>query len=274
VRDRRFWRWLIYFPLFVPAIGGCQLFQPAPVPILVRDAETKAPLPNASVSLHPLTDENGAPQQQTTTGADGIARVAIDRKHASEWIVGVSAEGYMNGDLTLAAATRVIDNQTGGGVIEVFSGPRPVAILVIPDDYRGPIRTQMRPSDDRSPLIGQRTFEFIVPPSGSVDLVGPPVLRRWPGPDFHARYANGTALPLNPTDKEVALRWLKSSGPEEFFVVGTKADWVKTLGGAVPMSSGSTSTPTKPSGGKGGRRGGGGGGGGGGGSGSGSVSSW
>src|SRR4051812_7402327 len=82
------------------AAVGCASSRP--VAVLVRDAETHAPVPGAAVELTSSTSGIADPPAAGTTGPDGVARVALhDAKGGGTFAV-VHASGYLSGgeDLT------------------------------------------------------------------------------------------------------------------------------------------------------------------------------
>ncbi|MBN9521205.1 hypothetical protein J0H58_22240 [bacterium] len=183
--------------------------------ILVRDAETHAPVPGAEVRLSaPGAEQTAA----VAAGPDGIAGVVVPRDGAAV-LAQVTAAGYLPRDADLT-------DRFGRGepaVVELFAGPRPTVELVLPDGFRGVVRARVRVGAD-APGAG-RKFSAVVPPSGVVEVAGPAVLAERPGPVFAARYESGGRLASDPADDSaVALRWVWSEGPEEVFVVGTRTD--------------------------------------------------
>jgi hypothetical protein len=218
---------VLFGPLcLLPAGAGCRIFQPAePLPILVRDAETKQPVPGAKVLLWSPEDRSTGKDEPTgTTGADGIARVKSKVPKDADVLIAVSAEGFMPDEVDRAIAVKTAGSPTGGGVIEIFRGPRPTVELLIPSEYRGDVKVIMKIQDDVPFQPGQRTFGYEVPASGVVTVIGPPVLAGSLGATFKGRYANGNPMPDNPKDTDVVLRWVRSEGLDQYFVVGTKID--------------------------------------------------
>jgi hypothetical protein len=78
MRNPRLTRPLLFAALLAVA-PGCQAFHSyRPVPVLVRDAESKQPIPGAHVRIsYPLMEPAYAPPADSSgpTGADGVARL-------------------------------------------------------------------------------------------------------------------------------------------------------------------------------------------------------
>ena len=64
-----------------------------------------------------------------------------------------------------------------------------------------------------------------MPPSGVLELTGPPLLRRVYSPDFSARYADGTPLIRQPEGDQVGFWCVKTEGGIDHFLVGTRAEY-------------------------------------------------
>ncbi|HJZ59297.1 MAG TPA: carboxypeptidase-like regulatory domain-containing protein [Gemmataceae bacterium] len=241
--------WLLALP------AGCA--NPRSVAVLVRDAETKLPVSGAEVRLSSAGSDQTA---AGTTGPDGVARIAAKPPGETGVLAEVHAPGYLTGGKDVTGLFTHPHSPAEPAVVEVFAGPRPGVELVLPAGYRGLVRAEVRVRDDAPP--GGREFSFVVPASGVVEVTGPAILEQPPGPEYRARYADGTTLSGAAPDEAVGFRWLWAEGRDEVFVVGTKADWAearKALGhdpgpGSRPDSGGA---PTGGRG-RGGRRGGGG----------------
>ncbi len=138
----------------------------------------------------------------------------------------------------------------------MYAGPDPAVELVLPDGYRGPVKVGVEIREDAPCPSGQRLFSYVVPPTGVLHVVGPPLLRRVFSPDYRARYADGTALPRLAQGEEVGFWCVKTEGGYEHFLVGTRAEYealrradaIEDKYGARPAGGGK-------GGGRGGRRG-------------------
>ncbi len=227
MRGCRHAQWFLSLALLILSTGGCNLIHP-PVSVLIRDAETKEPIPNAVVTVRPLNDETpNAQRPHATTGPDGIARISAHRPDETLVMVGVTVDGYLPGESSLKDAARLVAKLPVNGVIEVYARPRPVVTLILPTNYPGLVKVEIQIDAISQTPPGQREFEVRVPESGTVTLTGPPILRRGLGPEFRARVSDGRTLPLEPKDDEVGLRWMQSNASEVYFWVGTKAGWAK-----------------------------------------------
>jgi hypothetical protein len=219
---------LLRIALMSLAFTGCRLTRPDPATgVLVRDAETGQPVPAAVVRVSNFVPTSGtrAPDASAPTGADGLAWVRVPATENESAIVAVSADGY------LPAVISLRNNGPGADpgsrhVAEVFAGPRPTVELVLPKDYRGPIRVEVVPGDGPTTDPGLRTFRYDVPAAGLVRVEGPPVLRLLLKQDIRAVYADGSELSRNGHELDVAFRWVRSVAGGEEFVVGSKADWL------------------------------------------------
>jgi hypothetical protein len=218
------------------AAPGCEsLHRYRPVPVLVRDAETKRPIPGAEVHIrYPLTRSSTAPcLSSETTGSDGIARLRAAPAEGG-LTVDAAANGYLPQTLGLTAeAVGKIEpahlfedagQRPAGLVVEMLAGPHPTIELVVPNGYRGVVKAEVHIQEDALCPPGQRRFTYPVDPPETLQIVGPPLLRRVYPPDFRAKYADGTVLSQQAADTEVGLRPLRSEGDVQVFVIGTKDD--------------------------------------------------
>ncbi len=214
------------------ALSGCHTFD-RPVSVLVQDAETKVPVPNAQVRL---TDQTAHPPHGLIghTGEDGTARVRLASLPELALAVEATAPGYLSEEKDLPVESlRAIstnpfasfDHNTPTLVIQVFAGPRPTIDLVVPNGYRGVLRAEIKTRDDLPFPPGQRLFAYEVPPTGVVQIVGPPVLLHGLSPDIRAAYVDGTPLKRDAKDQDIGLRWVRADGNDQVFVVGTWLEW-------------------------------------------------
>lgn len=254
--------------ILVISVTGCHTFEPStPLTVHVRDAETQAPVPEATVRLWRFGPHSEERDQSVTTGGTAAARVAPPDEGGV--MIEVTAPGHLSVQTTLPrdvtdalASAKPFHPYKGPPLavtLDVFAGPRPTAELVLPVGFRGLVKAEIHPTADRPWPVGQRAFSYPVPANGVVRLDGPPVFGQGIGPDIVAKFADGTALPTDAKNTEVALRWLRRDGTDVYFAVGTNVDADaarRALGG--PDADHSQSAPPKD--GQGGRRGGGGGG--------------
>jgi hypothetical protein len=260
-------RCLGFLSLLLIAETGCQSLQGyRPVQVLVRDAETKKPIPGAEVLIcYPLARPSSAPREsRATTAQDGIARLqAAPRSDAAMSVEG-SAAGYMPEAQTIpfeaVPPMHLMDWFMAGKrdhasiVLEMFAEPRFWVELVLPNAYRGLVKVDVQIHDDAHLTPGQRCFRAVVPSLGDAVVSGPDELRRVFPTDYRALFADGTRLPALPGPSEVALRPLKREGSVEYFVVGTQADF-EAMSPAPQSTSAESHSPAgkKGGGGRGGR---------------------
>ena len=249
-------RWSILAALLMSFASGCSLIHPR-VSVLIRDAETKAPIPDAEVTVRTINDEDPDIQRPfVTTNAEGIAKIAASQRGTSILLLGVNAQGYLPGELSLNDAARNASTPGVYGVVDVFAGPRPTVMLVLPTGFRGIVKTELMTDAQAPTKPGQREFEVKVNENGIAELNGPPILRHWPGPEFRARFADGGIVQASGKDEDISLHWIRGNGTEFIHLVGTKADLIKVRG-SIPAQAQPRSNPgTLQRGGRGGHRGG------------------
>ncbi len=238
MRNRRPARCL-FCALVLAALGsGCQAFHRyRPVVIETRDAETKKPIPGASVHIsYPLTSPELAPWDSTgTTGEDGTVRLRAAPYGDLGIRVETTAKGYMFEQKGMASEDvdaiqpvplfGAAESRPVSLVVEMYAGPDPTVQLVVPMGYRGPIRAEVQTRADATGPPGQRCFTYAVSSTGTVQVCGPPLLRRVVAPDFRARYADGTPLNRQGPDGEPRLWWAQSEGRYHYFLVGTRLEF-------------------------------------------------
>ena len=260
--------------LLLAASTGCHTLQPStPLAVHVQDVETHAPVPGATVRLWRFGPHADERDQGITAGADGIAHAHLAPPDEGGVMVEVSAPGYLSSQTTLPsdianalASAKPLHPYKGPPLaftMEMFAGPRPVVELIVPAGYRGMVKAEIRARGDGPWPPGQRAFTYTVPATGGVVHVdGPLVFGQEPGPEVIAKFADGTPLPMDAKNGEVAFRWVRRNGNDIYFAVGTlgDADAVRRTLGNISDSA----PPSKSSdkGGGGGGRGGRGGGGG------------
>jgi hypothetical protein len=237
---------------------GCQaLYRYRPVPVLARDAETKQPIPGAEVRIYyPLTPASRAPWASSgETGPDGVARLRAAPCGDAGARVEVTAAGYLfeGKDLPDERVQAGAPVDPGPFVLELYAAPRAAVELVLPTDYRGRVKAEVLAREDVPCPPGQRCFRCDVPPSGVVQVVGPPLLRRLLPPDFRARYADGTPLSAEARDAQLGFWPLACESGYQVFLVGTRAEYESARRDYGPGAGPSESQPARGKGGGGGR---------------------
>jgi uncharacterized membrane protein YgcG len=263
--------WILFGPLFLlPTITGCHMLHPTPtVPVVVVDAETKEPITGAEVQLWTRFDVSpGHVEPSGITGTDGMARIKAAFSKEADVLIHVCAPNYLPDAVDLMLAGKGAGAPPGGAIVEMFAGPRPAIQLLVPDDFRGDLKVEVKIQDDAPIRLRQREFLYKVPPLTPlnvagvpvvVHVVGPPIFERGLGPEVQGLRANGTPMPKEPKDTEVVLRWVRSEGLDQYFVVGTKIDQ-ESARHAAEKNIGPRESNNDSKGSGGGRRGGGGGG--------------
>lgn len=250
--------------VFGVGAAGCRTPDKPPpqtIAVLVRDAETKAPVAGATVTLTPHAAPHApAPNPLTgATGPDGLAKIVQAEGHGgTDVLLEVKAGGYLPEMKDVTAVPMGVIDPVGGQVpmtVDVFTGPRPEIALDVPVGYRGAVTVGLKVVDGSPP--GQRAFRFAVPPDGVVSATGPAVIRRVAPLDVAARYTTGEVLRVKAEGTDIGFLWVKTGGDTLYFFVGTQSEcdeYRRTL--AIPEPS----APSSSGGKGGGRRGGGGGG--------------
>lgn len=199
------------------ALAGCHTAPPAaPVEVQVLDAETKAPIDGAQVRMwHSAAHSVVA---SGTTGPDGMVRIPPPPAEDGPLVFEAMARDYLP-----RQAGQPLLETPHGVILEMISGPRPVVELVVPNGFRGLIKTRVIVQNDLPYPPHQRLFSFTVPPGGVVEAVVPPIFIRGITPDIRARYADGTPLARDARDAELGCRWLKADPDSDYiFSIGTK----------------------------------------------------
>ncbi len=208
-----------------------------PLVVQARDAETKKPIPGAEVSIaYPVAPAGHAPQEiAAPTGSDGIARLTASVPEAGGLMLEVVAQGYqsenqnVSGDAVRAVkplhAFESINGRPVQIVVELFADPEPIVDLELPSGYKGLIKAEIQVRPDAPFTLGQRSFPAVVPPSGTVLVVGPPILEHAFGPDFRFHYADGAPLTRRAEQSDLGYWWLCCDETSETFLVGTQLDY-------------------------------------------------
>lgn len=237
MRNVRLGRYLILLSCLCACAPGCQvMYRYRPMPVLVRDAETKKPIPDAEVHLsYPLSRDSLAPFDSSEhAGADGIARLRAAPYGDFGIRLEAAAPGYMSEQKTITTEFvenvkppqlfEAVEKRPSAYTIEMYAEPRFTIELIVPAGYRGVVKAEIEIQDDLPVPAGQRCFRYEVK-DGFAQVKGPAVLRRIAPPEFHARYADGTPLTNQMTLLQVGFRWLRGEGKEHYFIVGTQPEY-------------------------------------------------
>lgn len=241
MRNRRLARRLLcLIPLFF-LMPGCQVFQgEQPLAVLVRDAETKEPIPSAEVYLcqHLKGNEIAPCRSRSLTLENGIARLRTEAAGQFGLQVQAIAPGHLVDHVDLPADVVNGRHRPVGGldkqadrsypadvIVEVYSEPNFSVELVLPPDYRGLVSAEIQIQDNLRPAPRQRCFRFEVPSTGQVLVRVPSLLRRVAPQEYRARCGNGPLLDTKMDAQKVGFRWIKGAGNHHYFVVGTQLDY-------------------------------------------------
>jgi len=218
--------------------AGCQTLQGArPFPVMVRDAETKAPISGAEVVVSYPTSRSslGPCDSSRLTGGDGIVRLWV-APFGDGITLQAAAKGYLpeSKDVAVTVIQRIApvrlfeaaDDRPANVTIEMYSEPQFTVELIVPIGYRGLIKVDVDLRDEIPCPRNQRCFSYPTSPSGDVRVVGPSLLRRVLPQGYHARYADGTPLDGEMSAAKVGFRWLKQEGKSQYYyVVGTQYEY-------------------------------------------------
>jgi hypothetical protein len=232
------WRLACAVVLLAYTPGCVSLYGSRPVAVLVRDIETKKPIPRAEVHVsYPLADSPLAPPQGSgPTGDDGVARLTVAPNGDDGVVLNVTAAGYIPVEQTVPAATvrayepahlfEAVERRPVDLAIELYAEPRPVIEMVLPVGYKGVVKAEVHVQDGAPCAPGQRLFSGAMLPSGVVPVAGPPLLREANINDMRARFADGTPVSRSPKSGEFGLWLLSWEGTDRYtFYVGTQADY-------------------------------------------------
>jgi hypothetical protein len=252
--------------------AGCHTLQPStPIAVNVRDAETHAPVPDATVRLWRFGAHESDRESAFTAGPDGVAHARLAPPDVGGVMVEVTGPNCLSAQVPLPravadalATAKPLQPYKGPPLsvdVDVFAGPRPKVELVLPPGYRGVVKAEVRVSESRPWPAGQRLFSYTVPAGGAVRVDGPAVFGHGYGPEVVAKFLNGAPCPSEPKGDEVGLRWIRRDGSDIYFAVGTRADESaarRALGALVADNTGGSESRDRPGGrgSGGGRRGG------------------
>jgi hypothetical protein len=140
-------------------------------------------------------------------------------------------------------------------VMALYSGQPFSVELVVPPGFRGMIKASVQFRDDLPCPIGQRVFTYRVD-SGSVQLIGPAILRRLQPAKYVVKYTDGIELVSGRADaSRVVCHWLKHEGSWEYFAVGSEAEIAQYRRDLFPVTPESPAPSSSSRGGKGGKGG-------------------
>ncbi|HEY7328983.1 MAG TPA: hypothetical protein VH592_15170 [Gemmataceae bacterium] len=243
MRNRRLAQCLLCLLFLSCLVLGCQTFSgEKTLNVLVRDAETKKPVPTAEVYLcERLKGDGVAPCRSAAvfTEANGNARLRTEPGGEHGYQLQAVAQGYLPEKIDLPAEKADARHPTAGknstpadadksaadAIVEVYAAPDFSVELVLPPGYRGLVKAEIQVQDNVLLPAGQRCFRFPVSASGDVLVKGPPQLRRVSPHEFRARYGDGPVLGTTMDAQQVGFRWLRGAGNQHLFVIGNQVDY-------------------------------------------------
>ena len=255
---------LFYLALLLAFSPGCQVFQSyRPVSVLAQDAETKKPIPGATVRItYPGAQPAYAPwESKAITGPDGVAHLQAAPYGDFGINVAVKMQGFMSEDKTIpikevaaiqpAYLFEAVENRPANYVLALYTDPAPTIEVLVPAAYHGLVRAEVLPREDIPGEPGQRCFRANVSSTGEARVTGPVLLKKIFSSDFTLKYADGMPLSWNAKESEVGFWWLKAEGSFQTFFVGTVGEYNAQYGHLLKSSTNSGATPSGQGGGKG-----------------------
>jgi hypothetical protein len=224
--------------VLLAVVPGCSFFHSyRPAPVLVQDAETGRPITAAEVHLrYPLTDPTYAPSAESgTTREDGVAHLRAAPYGKLGIQVSAAASDYLPEAVDFSAEDvaalepaswfEEVQKRPARFVVALFAAPRPEVELVLPPFYRGVVKADLQVQPGLHAQPGQRSFHYVVPPSGVLQEEVPPLLAHALAPGFTLTYADGVPLTRGAQGSAVGYWWLGTEGNAQCFFVGTAQEF-------------------------------------------------
>ncbi|MEO2091893.1 MAG: hypothetical protein ABGY75_20770 [Gemmataceae bacterium] len=221
---------VLWIGLIASSLTGCGLFHEyRPMRVLVRDAETKQPLPGAEIEGMNMVmlDVFGPSSPHGTTDASGVATLKIGPERGFD--LRVDEPGYeMTDHREESSYFNTLPKRGGPGddpkrIDVVMDLPRrhgTTVVVVVPDGYRGLVRVKFEPTDD-PPDPTKHVYTAVADASGRAVVRVPEIsLSR----DIAARYRNGKKVPWDansPNSDRVAIRHLADTLDTSLYLIGT-----------------------------------------------------
>ncbi|MFO0937630.1 MAG: hypothetical protein U0798_14080 [Gemmataceae bacterium] len=203
--------------------------------VRVIDAETKLPLPDATVQLSEAQYNDVAREIDSKTEKTGIARFR-ELPGESDCVLTVAANQYLPHITTLyEAKNAAISNSTFASdpmlpankrivQVELFAAPRPTIELVVPNGFRGLIQADLQIDPTQISSSQMRRFRYDLDQNGHATVTGPPVLQCVLPADFIAISSDGTPMPVPKLPFDVGLRIVAKTDAADYFVIGTELE--------------------------------------------------
>jgi hypothetical protein len=118
-----------------------------------------------------------------------------------------------------------IDQRPPTVVLDVYADkPLPTIELVAPNTFRGLVQVEIQVPETATDEPGQRRFSLPVPDEGALVVTGPAILRRFPVPNFTARFADGTPIHREKlvNDTDIGLWSIKYENRKFLFLIGNR----------------------------------------------------
>jgi len=212
---------------------------------LAKDAETGKPIPGAEVRLtYPYAKPSEAPSVSSAiTDTDGIAHLRAAPYGDFDLSMAGSANNYMPEEQAVPVKTvaaiepahlfEQVERRPVQFVLAMYADPHPTVELVVPDRYRGVVKAEIQAQENIPCLPGKRCFNYTVPSSGVVQVIGPALLRRVSSRDISIKDANGVPLSRNATNSDIGFWFVKGEGNDVSFFIGTLKEYITQYPDAV-----------------------------------------
>jgi hypothetical protein len=203
---------------------GCIAFYGyEPVQVSVRDVETGEPIGGAKIRVwyRYMLVLNAPDPTEAKTDPAGAAtlQVATFAMQSLE----TSAEGYMN-----APEQDSFEVPKDRVVFDLYRKPRPRITIIVPNNYRGPLKIDRRPSPTLiKSNCGTRDFTFKATADGYVRIETIPRLKDdFLSDNIHVVDEEGHDIVRRNDPNDVGLNWVTCSGDggRDLFVIGTKME--------------------------------------------------
>jgi hypothetical protein len=229
-----------------PILSGCfwcHVYRP--VDILVRDAETKQPIEQATVTLNYQTymmDFFAPWPCSGTSSGDGKLSVLATPYGLDDISLTAQAEGYLFvsrsypftreqklplEQVRTISPTKFLCPWTRGNpdvIVEMYAKPAPTVELIVPPGYRGPIKVDFEIDENNSVHRSNRLYTAVVLPAGLAKVKGDALLRQLSSVDFRVRFADQNYSTLLEKNSPIELHFVDCSENSILFALGTRAD--------------------------------------------------
>jgi len=187
-------------------LNGCIAFYSRhDVHVIVKDAETQAPIAGCEIVEHPVyylfRPINLPPIVDVHADALGEATVHSTTLEPQEWKF--DAPSYIG-------IHEIVDDPLASPtILLMYREPIPTVTILVPNGYRGPVAVELdSASTFMQETAGQRSFKFHIKSNGYVRIRASLMLMRMDEWNIRARYENGQAVaePSGCNDTEPKFR--------------------------------------------------------------------